>query len=65
MQIFISSATITTIHKNLFENNTFRLEAYHGQTVPILKHYEDKKICFQVNANQEIALVCEDCLKLL
>jgi len=42
-----------------------RLEAYHGQTVPILKHYEERKICFQVNANQEIALVCEDCLKLL
>jgi len=40
-----------------------RLEGYHNQTVPILKHYEERKICFSVNANQDIAVVTEECLK--
>jgi len=42
-----------------------RLEAYHGQTVPILKHYEDKNIATQVNANQDIGVVIEEVLKVL
>lgn len=41
---------------------TKRLKGYHGETVPILKHYKPKGIVKPVNANQDPDAVWAECL---
>jgi adenylate kinase len=40
-----------------------RLEGYHGQTVPILAHYEANDLLVKVDANRDPKLVSEEIIK--
>lgn len=42
-----------------------RLQSYHGETVPILKHYQPKGVVRVVNANQEMSGVWAEILAAL
>ena len=42
-----------------------RLKGYHGETVPILEHYQPKGIVSSVNANQSMNGVWEEVLNTL